>query len=235
MKEQENESRLTVKQRKIVSIISLIVLLIFFGIIGWFIGRPMLEFVSEPVKFRQWVESHGIISDIAFIGMTVLQVIVALIPGEPLEMGAGYAFGALKGTLLCVIGNIIGGCLIFLFVRTWGIRFVELFYPREKILSLKFLQDKRKLNVLLYVVFLMPGTPKDLLSYFAGLTDISWGSWLFITSIARLPSILTSTLTGGALGEQKYILAIVAFGITAILSGIGLLVYKLICKKKTKE
>lgn len=230
MQEFEKESRLTLRQRRIVSIISLVIFLVFIGLIGWFIGRPMIEFVSEPEKFQAWVDARGIWGRVLFIGMMVLQVIAAIIPGEPLELGAGYAFGALEGTLLCVLGNLIGGALIFALVRTWGIKFVELFFSREKILSLKFLQNPKRLNILIYVVFLMPGTPKDLLSYFAGLTNINWTSWLFITSIARLPSIITSTLCGGALGTKDYKVAIVVFAVTVILSGVGMVIYRLICR-----
>lgn len=231
MQETEKESRLTLKQRRIVSIISFIVLIVFFGLIGLFIGKPMIQFVSQPEKFQDWVDSGGIMSRILFIGMVVLQVIVALIPGEPLEIGAGYAFGAVEGTILCVIGNLIGGVIIFAFVRTWGIRFVELFFSREKILSLKFLQNQKRVNILIYIVFLVPGTPKDLLSYFAGLTNINWMTWIVITSIARLPSIITSTLCGGALGTKDYKMAIIVFLITLVLSGLGMLLYRFISKK----
>ena len=66
----------------------------------------MIEFVSEPEKFRLWVNSHGFFGKIAFVGMVFFQVVLALIPGEPLEIGAGYAFGAVEGTILTVIAFI---------------------------------------------------------------------------------------------------------------------------------
>lgn len=228
MKDYEKESRFTLKQRKIISIIIFAFCLILFGVIGYYIGKPMIKFVSEPEKFRIWVNSHGIWGRIIFIFMLVIQVLIALIPGEPFEMGAGYAFGAIEGTILCVIGNLIGGLLIFALVRTLGMKFVEIFYSREKIHSLKFLQNSKRFNFLLFIVFLMPGTPKDLLSYFVGLTPVKWSTWIFITTIARLPSILTSTICGGALGDENYKFAIIVLFITLILSVIGLLIYRII-------
>ena len=66
-------------------------------------------------------------------GMVVLQVVVAVIPGEPLEIAAGYAFGALEGTLLCMVGTWIGGLMVFLLVRRFGVRAVEIFFPLEKL------------------------------------------------------------------------------------------------------
>ena len=124
----------------------------------------MIEFVREPERFRAWVDSSGFVSRVIFVGMVIFQLIIALIPGEPLEMGAGYAFGAVEGTILCIIGCVIGSALVFLFVRRFGVKLVEVFFPREKIRSLRFLQDSRRLNLLTFIVFFIPGTPKDLRS-----------------------------------------------------------------------
>ena len=200
--------------------------LIFIAAVGYLVGKPMIEFVREPERFRAWVDSSGFVSRVIFVGMVVFQLIIALIPGEPLEMGAGYAFGAVEGTILCIIGCVIGSALVFLFVRRFGVKLVEVFFPREKIRSLRFLQDSRRLNLLTFIVFFIPGTPKDLLSYFIGLTDMKLGTWLFITAVARIPSIVTSTVTGDALGLKDYQFALIAFGVTLALSLAGILVYR---------
>ena len=172
------------------------------------------------------MDSSGLWGRVAFVGMVVFQLIIAIIPGEPLEMGAGYAFGAVEGTLLCILGCVIGSALVFLFVRRFGVKLVEVFFSREKIRSLRFLQDSRRLNLLTFIVFFIPGTPKDLLSYFIGLTDMKLGTWLLITGVARIPSIVTSTVTGDALGLQNYQFALIAFGATLLLSLGGILVYR---------
>ena len=200
--------------------------LIFIAAVGYLVGKPMVEFVREPERFRAWVDSSGFVSRVIFVGMVVFQLIIALIPGEPLEMGAGYAFGAVEGTILCIIGCVIGSALVFLFVRRFGVKLVEVFFPREKIRSLRFLQDSRRLNLLTFIVFFIPGTPKDLLSYFIGLTDMKLGTWLLITAVARIPSIVTSTVTGDALGLKDYQFALIAFGVTLALSLVGILVYR---------
>ncbi len=198
--------------------------------IAWFVGRPMLRFVSEPERFRAWVDSGGLMSRVYFLGMQLLQVFVAIIPGEPMELGAGYAFGAVEGTLLCLAGTIIGSMAVYFFVRRFGIRAVEIFFPVEKIESLRFLRNTRRRNTLMFLLILIPGTPKDLLGYFAPLTGMGPLTWLFITSVARIPSIVTSTIGGSALGMQNYAFAAVALGATLAISGAGLLVYRHICK-----
>ena len=226
MKRRQERTQLTEAHKKKIYLFAIIVALIFIGAVGYLVGKPMVEFVREPERFRAWVDSSGFVSRVIFVGMVVFQLIIALIPGEPLEMGAGYAFGAVEGTILCIIGCVIGSALVFLFVRRFGVKLVEVFFPREKIRSLRFLQDSRRLNLLTFIVFFIPGTPKDLLSYFIGLTDMKLGTWLFITAVARIPSIVTSTVTGDALGLKNYQFALIAFGVTLALSLLGILVYR---------
>lgn len=226
MKRRQERTQLTEAHKKKIYLFAIIVALIFIAAVGYLVGKPMIEFVREPERFRAWVDSSGFVSRVIFVGMVVFQLIIALIPGEPLEMGAGYAFGAVEGTILCIIGCVIGSALVFLFVRRFGVKLVEVFFPREKIRSLRFLQDSRRLNLLTFIVFFIPGTPKDLLSYFIGLTDMKLGTWLCITAVARIPSIVTSTVTGDALGLKDYQFALIAFGVTLALSLAGILVYR---------
>lgn len=221
---------MTERHKKIVGWISLGIFVLFSLLIVWFIGRPMVRFVSQPDLFRDWVNAHGIWGRLAFVGMMVLQVVVAVIPGEPLEIGAGYAFGALEGTLLCVLGAVIGSVLVFALVRTWGAKLLEVFFPLERIQSLKFLQNTRRLNLLVFIVFFIPGTPKDLLCYVVGLTKMKLSMWIAITAVARIPSIVTSTMGGDALGMGNYQFAVIVFAVTFLVSGAGVLIYNHICK-----
>ncbi len=222
-------------RRKLCGAAVIVIFLLFSALVFWFIGRPMIALVENPELFRQWVDTHGIWGRLIFIGMVVLQMAIALIPGEPLEIGAGYAFGAPEGTLLCLVGIFIGSALIFGFVRTFGVRVVEIFYSREKILSMKFLQNTRRLNTITFLLMLIPGTPKDLLSYFVGLTEMKLTTWLLISVCARIPSVLSSTVSGGALGEKNYPLAAIALTATTVTSLIGLLIYRMIHRKNASS
>lgn len=216
---------MTEKHKKQAAWCAGLIFLLFTVLVAWRIGVPMVRFVSQPEEFRAWVDAHGLMGKLLFVGMVVLQVVVAVIPGEPLEIGAGYAFGAVEGTLLCLIGIAIGSTLVFLLVRKLGVRLVEVFFPVEKIRSLRFLQDSRRLNRLVFLVFFIPGTPKDLLCYFVGLTGMRLPTWIAISFFARIPSVVTSTLGGDALGTQHYIQALVVFAVAGILSAAGLFVY----------
>lgn len=197
----------------------------------WLVGPPLLRLVSEPEAFRAWVDSYGMLSRLAYIGMVVLQVIVALIPGEPFEIAAGYAFGAVEGTILSMLSCTLGSMIVFLLVRRYGMRLAALFFSREKLQSVRFLKTNPKRDVLFLLIFMIPGTPKDLLCYYAGMTDIRLPVWLMICSFGRFPSIISSTLGGDALGTENYWFAAGMFAAALAVSGVGIAIYNLICNR----
>lgn len=219
------------RQRRLIGAALLILLVFAAGWLFWRVGKPMLQLVSEPARFRDWVQARGIWGRLAYAGMVIVQVLVALIPGEPLEIAGGYAFGALEGTMLCLAAATLGSMLVFALVRRFGVRLVELFFPREKLRSLRFLQSNRRSNYLFMIIFMLPGTPKDLLCYFAGLTDMKLITWLLICSVGRIPSVVTSTIGGDALGTKSYVFAVVVFAVTLALSAAGVLAYQAIQKR----
>lgn len=229
-----SEDKFVQRHKKGIGILSIVVFIVFSVLVCWFIGRPMLHFVSEPENFRSWIDSKGFFGQLIFIGMVALQVAFAVIPGEPLEIGAGYAFGALEGTVLCIIGGFVGSMIVFAFVRTFGIRVVELFFPIEKINNLRFLKNSKNFEVVAFLIFMIPGTPKDIIVYFLGVTKIKTTHFAIITSVARLPSVVTSTIGGNALGMQNYMFAIVVFAATLLISVIGFLIYRVISKHHQK-
>ena len=231
----DSQRHLTERQKKWIAGGGLCLFLLLSLLIFWFAGRPLIRFAQEPERFRQWVDQQGLWAHVLFTGMVILQVIVAVIPGEPLEIAAGYAFGAVEGTLLCVLGTFIGGILVFLLVRRFGLRAVEVFFPPEKLRKLRFLHNERRLSQWVFFIFFLPGTPKDLLCYFVGLTAMPLRTWVLISAVARLPSIITSTVGGNALGMGEYTFAIIVFAATLVISGIGLLLYRAVCSARERR
>lgn len=221
-------SRLDKRQK--VSLTVLIVFIVASGLIAWFAGEPLIRFVKNPAELRAWVDQNGFLSRLGFIGIVIVQLVVAVIPGEPVEFAAGYAFGALNGAIVCLIGQIIGGALVFLLVRKYGVKLLEAFFPVEKINEMRFLRDSKRLNLLLFVLFFIPGTPKDIITYVAPLTKVSLGEFLLISNIARIPSVVTSSIAGGAAGSEDYRATIVVYAITAVVSLIGIWIYRRIQK-----
>lgn len=226
---------MTSKYQKAVWLSAVLIFLIFCILAGWFLGVPMIRLAEDPQAFQEWVDASGAAGRILFVGMVVVQVLVAFIPGEPVELAAGYAFGVVEGSLLTMAGFLIGSWIIFMLVRRFGVKLVEVFFSKEKIQQIGFLKNPRKAQILSFVLMAIPGTPKDFLSYFAGLTPLSLRQWLTIVTIARLPSLLTSTITGAAAGEENYLLSAIMLGITLVISAVGVHYYRALTRQERQS
>ena len=195
--------------------------------------NPMINFIKDPDSLSAWISDAGIWGPIIFMLLNTVQVLLAIIPGGPFEVAAGALFGPWLGTLMCDVAMTAGGMITFFFVRKFGMKFIELFVNREEIESVKFLHTNEKSTSLLFLFFLFPGTPKDLMCYVVGLTDIKWTSWLIINFVGRFPAILLSALGGSALGEQKYGIFIAAFIVIIVLYFLGTFLYKKLNHSRT--
>lgn len=209
----------------------LVLVLVIAVAVGALVGKPLMGWITNPEGFRSWVETKGWSSRLVFMGMVVFQVILAFIPGEPFEIAAGYAFGAVEGTILSIAGAAVGSIITFSLVRRFGMGLVRVFFSEEKINSIKFLKTSNARNILFLVIYMIPGTPKDLLGYFAGLTDIPFPVFCLVCTLGRIPSVVTSTVGGDALGTKSYRAAILVFAFTFAISALGLMIYNAICKK----
>ena len=218
------------RRRKVLAGISLAVVALLAVLLTLFVSRWLRSFSRED--FRDYVRSFGALGPGIVLGLQVLQVFIALIPGEIVESAAGFVLGPWLGTAVCYLGICIASTLIFTLTRRYGVRLVEVFIAREKINELRFLNTEQKRNALIFLLFFIPGTPKDLLTYFVGLTDIRLKTFLLLSMVARIPSVITSTFGGHLLGEERYIGAVILYGITGVLSMMGMLGYNQYLKKK---
>ena len=203
------------------------------AVLSLYLARPLLQFLSEPERFRAWIGERGAWGVAAFMLLNILQVFVAVIPGGPFSMAAGYAFGPLWGTLICLAATTTAACLILLIVRRWGpaaVRFLAGREPEE----LALFQKMDRVEWVLFLVFLIPGSPKDVLSYAAGLTKVSLPSWIVINLIGRIPGILLSTLGGDRVMRGDYLPALGFTLLCGALYVVGMIVYKNYLEKKKK-
>lgn len=221
------------RRRKWLAGISIAVVLVLVVLVTLFVCNWFSSFSRDD--FRDYIRSFGPLGWLVLLGLQTLQVFIALIPGEVVESAAGYAFGPIAGALICYAGIVIASVLIFRLTYRYGVKLVEVFVTRERINELRFLNTARKRNTLLFLLYFIPGTPKDLLTYFASLTDIKLNDFLIISLTARLPSVITSTIGGHMLSNENYWGAVLLYGITGAVSIAGLLSYKAIVRKRDQS
>ncbi len=214
------------RKKKWITASILVLVLILSLLICQYIGRPLIRTVSNPQEFRDWIRDKGMWAQTVMVGLVMLQIVLSFIPGEPFELGAGYAFGAWEGMALCLIGSVLASVLIFVLVRKYGMKLLTIFFEEEKIRSLPIFHKRHQLEWLVFILFLIPGVPKDLVTYAVGLTDLPLHMFLILSTVARIPSVLSSTLTGSYLGEASYKYAIIVYSVTAVLTAIGIIVYR---------
>lgn len=218
--------------RSIYCVVSVAVLIAMVVLGSVLLGPKIVAFAEDPEKMRELLGSKDPVSYLIFIGIQFLQVLFAFIPGEVIEVGAGYIYGTVKGTLLCLAGVVPATCAVFGLTRLLGHKFTGIMIDSRDLKRLKFLKDERKLTLMFFLLYFLPGTPKDLFTYFAGVTKIKFGAFLAISTFCRLPSVISSTLAGSQLGEENYLSSVIIFAVTGVIAVGGWTVYTLLTKKR---
>ncbi len=218
-----------VKYRRIKQII-VIVAAAALLIVGFILSDRITEFIKDPEAFRMWIQATGMKGILAFVCMNMVQVFLAVVPGGPLVITAGYVFGPVKGTLLCVCACSVASVIVMLLVRKFGMKLVALFVSEEQLKLVadydKSPENARKIERLLMLIFIIPGTPKDPLTYIAGLTKIPIPVWALVNFLGRFPGAFISAFTGSAFGSGKGIVIIAAVGGVVILMIVGKILKK---------
>ena len=228
----EKKKRSRLSGRNVYLIVSLLVLIALLTAGTVTLGPKIVNAARDPERLRKELGGNNPKSWLIFIGIQFLQVLFAFIPGEFIEVAAGYIYGPFLGTVLCLIGVLPATCLIFGLTRLLGRRFTQITLDEKDLKKFSFLNDEKKLTLTLFLLYFFPGTPKDVITYFAGITKIKFLPFLLISVFCRLPSVLTSTLAGGALGENKLALSAVIFGVTGVTVLLGWWMFKNISKRK---
>jgi uncharacterized membrane protein YdjX (TVP38/TMEM64 family) len=185
-------------------------------------------------RFVAWIESLGFMGAAILLGLQALQIIVAIVPGGPVEILAGAAYGTWGGFAICILGCVAASAGIFMIVRTFGLPLVERILGKKLTDKYKFLGDPKKISlalVFLFILFLIPGVPKDALTYIAPLGPVKLGRFLFISTVARAPAILMSTMLGNSALRGNYTLIVLLFAAIALMGVIGLLYGERIAEK----
>lgn len=189
------------------------------------ISLPYINLLTEPEaqrKLKEWVASFGIGGWFLVLGIQILQIVIAFIPGEPVEIAAGVLYGGFGGLFLCLLGCIIASSGVFKLSQRFGTPLVAKLFQKKKLDEFAFLKDTKKLQTIVFILFLIPGTPKDMLTYIVGTTPMKLTQFLVLSTFARIPSVISSAFIGSTLRQGEWKLAALLFTITAVLGIAGI-------------
>ncbi len=217
---------------KIILILILAAVILFLGIRYFIPLCTLLGTEQGRTELAEMIEKAGIFAPLVFLLMMALQIVIAFIPGGPLEITAGVLFGGWLGIFLTVTGAFLGTLFVYSLVKKFGRPMVNVFIEEEKIKKFSVLEDEDKLEFWVFILFLIPGIPKDLLTYIVPLTKIQGKQFLLLSTLARFPALTASVLMGDSLSDGKYGLCIAIACIGAVATFAGFQIKKHILKEK---
>ena len=180
----------------------LLTLIVFGGLCYHY--RQYAELLQNPIKFKECVLSLGWIGLIIYIVLQILQVVLFFIPGEVIQIAIGCAYGTIIGTVLTTIGIAIGSLLIFLLSRKYGRPLARKFVNQKYLTYLENILNCRRKNLIVFLLYFMPGMPKDSIIFVCGISKIELKDFILYSTLGRLPFIMVSCYYGSniALGNK---------------------------------
>lgn len=199
-------------------------------------GDVIYKTFCERENLEAFLAKFDGFDKVIFVLIRAFQTVIKIIPAEPLEIAAGAMYGVVPGMLLCLLGSFIGCVAIILITRKIGRRVIDLFVPISIIDDFEIFKDRKRMYTAVFMIYVIPSSPKDLLVYAASLTDINMWKFLAITTVARIPNILLSTWCGSEFINENYGMAITIFAVSFLLAcGLSIVYKKLTSKNKSEE
>lgn len=225
---------------KMLKLIALILIIAILAIATIYM-MPIIKQINTPEgqeEFKAKITNSGITGILILFGLELAQIVLAILPGEPIEILAGICFGPIWGTIFLMISVFIVTCIIYFLVKKFGRDFIYEFFPKEKVNKFensKLFKDEKKIELVMIILFLIPGTPKDLLVYIGGLLPIKTSRFLAISTLLRFPSIISSTIAGANIIEGQWKAGILAYIITFAITFIVIFIINKLDKNKVTE
>ena len=220
-------------------LLTVLVIVLFIGIIAYlFPVMKNLSTVEGQIAFKQKVENSGFLGLLTLFALQVAQIFLIVVPGEPIEILAGMCYGGIGGTIFIMVSAFIISTTIFLLVRKIGRKFVYDFCDSEKVAKIensKIFQNPKKIEMIMLILFLIPGTPKDLMVYIAGLLPIKPIKFILISTFARFPSVISSTLAGENFAVGDWKMSIIIYAVVFLIVGIIIFFINKFDKNKTTD
>jgi uncharacterized membrane protein YdjX (TVP38/TMEM64 family) len=205
--------------RIFVSILKLVILLsiiIAVPVYVYFTYPELIDRFKNLEEINKVLKQYKTASIFIYIGLQVFQIIISVLPGQALQFAAGYAYKFLLGLLFSVIGVALGTVITFYLARLLGKDALHLIFGEEKFSRFVHTLNKKRSFVILFVIFLIPGIPKDIFTYAAGVSEIRIIPFLMLSLGGRLPAMMGSVMMGSMFYNGSYI-GLIALAVAAVI------------------
>jgi uncharacterized membrane protein YdjX (TVP38/TMEM64 family) len=165
------------------------------------------------------------------LGLQILHIVVAVIPGQPFHIASGFVFGFWFGYLLSIIGIMMGSIITFYLSRILGKDAMYLFFGEKKFTKFLNLVNSKKGMIIIFLIYLIPGLPKEGLGYVVGLSKIRLWPFLLMMLVGRTPALMVSVIIGSMYDHDSYTAIIIISAIAVILCVLAVIYRKKIMQK----
>lgn len=207
------------RKRKVLTAVSVLVFIVL-TVLLWDIFKT-ISTEEGRLQFRNMITALGARGCLMLIGLNISQIFLFFIPGEMVELLAGMCYGAAGGLIVTYIGVLISTFIIFWLIRKVGKASVYDFIGKEKVgkIEKSSLINSRNAEKLLLLLFVIPGTPKDLLVYIGALLpSVRAARFILLSTLFRFPAIFTSTVAGSSFAGGDYRTAGIVYATTFVIS-----------------
>lgn len=192
----------------------------------YFFQRDFIMQFKDLDAVNQFLDKYKLLGGFIYIGGQVLQIVIAAIPGQALQIAAGYMYGIWLGYLLSLMGAFIGSAATFYLARWLGKDAMYLIFGQEKMQSFIDRLNGKRAFIIVFILYLVPGIPKDLFNYAAGVSNMKCSTFLIISLAGRSPGMLGSLAIGLMFRTGSHIGIIILGSIAVILFGLGAVYHK---------
>ena len=168
------------------------------------------------------VQNAGAAGVFMLLGMQFLQIVVAFIPGEVVQLAAGLMYGPWLGALVILVGCVISSSAIYWLVHKLGAPFVQGMVSTEHLDKFRAFEESGKLDVVVFVLFLIPGMPKDVFTYLVPLTDMGYKRFITLTTIGRIPGVVGSTYAASGFANGDVVGPVVVLAVLAVIAVVAI-------------
>lgn len=204
----------------------LLLILIGLPLYIYFFHHDLIENFSNLESVEAFFAEYKAQSVFIYIGMQIVQIVICIIPGQWLQFASGYMYGFWLGYLYSLIGAFLGSILTYYIAKILGHDAMHLIFGEEKIRKMLTSLNSKKAIVLVFIIFLIPGVPKDLCNYAAGLSEMKLKPFLIVSLIGRTPGMMGSLLIGRQIGTGGYVSAAVIAAVAVVLFALGIIFRK---------